>query len=125
MRNLIGKVALIIGSLTLLFGCKGPAGSNGAQGAQGVPGLPNTTSYTGSVTTNAYLVSIPGLNVADGDILSVYACNSGGLDCEQLNVYQPGIPANMAYLEVPGGVTLDNLLTVGLPQYVIDVTTRH
>lgn len=122
-RSLLASFVVVV-SLALV-GCKG---EQGPQGSTGLPGQVNATTYNGVATSNSYVVNIPTLNVAQGDLLSVYACTTTNV-CEQLNIYQPGAtpPTNLGYVEVPGQVTLIGLLslTPAFPNYDITVIWRH
>ena len=116
------RLTLVIG-LMLTIGCakNGKDGANGTAGPQGLPGLSNTMTYSGAITSNTQTVSIPGLDVSEGDLLTVYLCNGV---CTQLNTV--ALPAtNLGYYEAPGQIGIYNGLVSGYTKFYATVVTRH
>lgn len=89
----------------LLAGCKGKDGADGRSFTSSM------VSRNGIVSSDNFVVNVPGLSIPRGDILQVYTCLNTG--CVQLDIFQPGTGLNVFYAVMGANVTIFNALSAG------------
>lgn len=109
-------LAVVLGAI-VLTGCKGEKGDPGAAGTPGASATSFIVTRSGAITSNDMFVSVAGLNIQRGDILSVYHCLN--TTCLQAPIFEPGPGTNVFYSVSGSTVELINMLAGGSNLYYI------